>query len=1335
MAITAQYHLTTDLKDSISGNYLDVNKVSENQLIFSHYGTYGFKTDLYPTTFDSPFEQLTGDFTVDVTIEFSKDQYDTCPLERQCIFRSSYSDPSYEGWQNDVTLDFDLSLVNKNTINFQANGSTLIKSISLLADRPNLITLIKKDDEIFLFVDGIMGSDISDNEIKSINVMDLIPNPISVFQIGYTDDPQDTEPLLPNCVPFAGKIKEILFQNEAVIDIDITDPTMSIGGNILFNPFVIEQHSNGAFGLVYPRIDGVNYTILSNVTSGSSSFSESTYYSITGENPFSQIGENDFSVNVVCTIEIGLDTQSIISYGYNGCENFCIKAITVQNPDSPSGSDVSLYFSGGITVSLAPELIGTPITINYGRKNGVITIAIENESKFAFGELVNTTNYGKFGTLSYGQSYDPTITGDESFSGSIALVKFLSIYSLTGDAEWCDTGRTRSDKRYCNGGGDQLTINLVKGYYDGNLADISGFKNDLKAVNGVGLTPISLSGGILNLGTEKLETDNPSYQSSYTGDSNPRYSNRNVSNYVTFKDLRHSSISNVINKDFVLNLKINFGTKRKEDYTVDYKYSNVDFTSATVVNALGGILAHILSDDGYPSIRLNIDNYVMNHRFKKNVDGSYTLLNLPQVYATNLRVGIDFLDTSSFELISSIDDCFDGQDHDITLILQNKELVLLIDGIEVPPQKVTATNGFEFLSAITPGIQYPNFGGAFLQPIEITVTNDTMQNRHSIDKDITGYRFGLFTQIRIGGKEEDTAGIYHPTLFNTVVKGIRIVQSLDDITDWSYFDSPELESNVITLEYCDTQSIPNGTTVIGGAGNSTDTEQPGDRPNEQGGGTPPIVIVDFPPQVCVAYICPGDDLPIIDLGPNEKICVKPYCPPQDPHNKEIPVKLAQTTLGKKLFLELDAAPTSGSGYDAAIGSVALVEVGGVGKQYTKTGSSATAWTEGAGGTSGATQQYVDSADNALSARITTNSGNITTLNGQISTANSQISTINGEISTINGQISTLQSNASSYATTTYVDNNTAKKDLSNLTTTALAIDLQPATNEGTNLGTSGARFNAIRAKNAYLAEIKDASDVPVLDITTRQIKNSSGVVLMDFNNGTISFNNKKLTSVADPTSDQDVSTKKYVDNNTATARVVDASAANTTTLTTTDQRYMDVQNGTLGTNHTILLPSNATLPVGTKFQITNSSNTLIIVQNSSGSTITNIPKGFTGLFPSRNTTESWFASVSQNSGSVFSSVGLTANTTTIDLVQGNQFYVENSTSGAVSFTLSSTGPSGIVNGQRVTIIIKNTHASSTMTPTVNGITCPAVNAGAAISLTFMKINGTIYKVSQQNPAS
>jgi hypothetical protein len=96
---------------------------------------------------------------------------------------------------------------------------------------------------------------------------------------------------------------------------------------------------------------------------------------------------------------------------------------------------------------------------------------------------------------------------------------------------------------------------------------------------------------------------------------------------------------------------------------------------------------------------------------------------------------------------------------------------------------------------------------------------------------------------------------------------------------------------------------------------------------------------------------------------------------------------------------------------------------------------------------------------------------------------------------------------------------------------------------------------------------------------------------------------------------------------------------------------------------------------------------------------------------------------------------LTANTTTIDLVQGNQFYVENSTSGAVSFTLSSTGPSGIVNGQRVTIIIKNTHASSTMTPTVNGITCPAVNAGAAISLTFMKINGTIYKVSQQNPAS
>ena len=1351
MAIIAQYNLTSDFNDSVSNQSLNRNLFSENYIFFSTYGTYNFSTDNYLWTIDSPFQNLNGDFTIDFLIEFSQDQIDTMPYnDRQCIFRSSYSDINSENWEETAYLDIDVSYTRSaGIIEVQINNLSLTKDLFPEADRPYLITLIKKDDELFLFIDGIKSP-------SSIDLSGFVFGGNSIFQIGYTEDPQNSEPLFPNCSPFYGKIKNLMFQDEDVLDIDVTDTTNSFGEEITFNPFLIEHHDIGN-NQVLPFVPGYfNYNVYSNYDARQDSsessipYSNTQYYSITGENPFSQIGSNDFCLAISCTIQQGLDTQSIVSYGYNGCENFCIKAITVENPGMPSGLETSIYFSGGITVSLAEELIGTSIDIVYARRSGVVCITIDWESKFAYGELVNNTNYGKFGTLSYGQSYDPISTGDQSFSGIISSVKFLSIFSYTGATSFPGKATTRTDNRYTKGGGNSKTTNLVTGYFDKSLIDQSGFSNNLKTNNATGLSPIIIdNSGITNFGVQIGSYNTSPIPAWEYGTTIYTKADQNC-NYLQVNNSMLSPSVNVTGEDFVINLKVNFGTQYAKTYSV--LYNNLDYPNpitATVLHVIGGLLFSF----NYPSKDQTADYLAFeietcgNPQIYQNKLDPALRLNSTAVHSVNLKVRALFFETGIEVILkSSIMNCFDGQDHDITLIKQNNELVLLIDGMDVPPINVTANNGWEITT--TYNSQGGNVGGGFFYPvfrnnaITFTAVNGPLQNRASVDPYECVFFQKFNAGIRFGGTNRTVGLGTKPTLFNTKFKGLRIIKSMDDITDWDYFDLPTFEEigpNIIDLEYCDMQPVPEGITIIGGGGNSTDTEQPGDRPNESSGlpFDPPH---DEPPKVCGMYLCPGESPPDdVILGENEVFCVKPYCPPVNPGD---PVKLAQTTLGKKLFLELDAAPTSGSGYNAAIGSVALVDVSGVGKLYTKTGTGATAWTEGGGGSTGVSQSYVDFADNALSGRITTTEGNINTLNGQVSTVNGQISTLNGqvstidgEISTINGQIATLQSNSSSYATTTYVDNNTAKKDLSNLVTTALAVDLQPASNEATNLGTVGARFGNIRAKNAYFAEIRDASDVPILDATTRQIKNASGVVLMDFSNSTISFNSKKLTSVADPTSAQDVATKNYVDNNTATARLIDASAANTTTLATTDQRYMDVQNGTLGTNHTILLPSNATLPVGTKFQITNSSNTVVIVQNSSGATITNIPKGFSGVFPSRNLTEGWFGSVSQNSGSVFSSVVLTANTTTIDLAQGNQFYVENNTSGAVTFTLTSTGPSGIVNGQKVTVVIKNTHASATMTPTVNGIACPAVTAGAAIALTFMKINGTIYKIAQQNPAS
>ena len=47
MAIIAQYNLTSDLKDSISGNSLDANGFTEDYLVYSNYGVSGFTTSLY----------------------------------------------------------------------------------------------------------------------------------------------------------------------------------------------------------------------------------------------------------------------------------------------------------------------------------------------------------------------------------------------------------------------------------------------------------------------------------------------------------------------------------------------------------------------------------------------------------------------------------------------------------------------------------------------------------------------------------------------------------------------------------------------------------------------------------------------------------------------------------------------------------------------------------------------------------------------------------------------------------------------------------------------------------------------------------------------------------------------------------------------------------------------------------------------------------------------------------------------------------------------------------------------------------------------------------------
>lgn len=101
----------------------------------------------------------------------------------------------------------------------------------------------------------------------------------------------------------------------------------------------------------------------------------------------------------------------------------------------------------------------------------------------------------------------------------------------------------------------------------------------------------------------------------------------------------------------------------------------------------------------------------------------------------------------------------------------------------------------------------------------------------------------------------------------------------------------------------------------------------------------------------------------------------------------------------------------------------------------------------------------------------------------------------------------------------------ANRTLSNLNSpTAVNQNLQPDGDGTRLLGAASFRWLAL-----YAETLKDASSVVAVDVTSRLLKNSSGVTAIDFStNGTVSFNGQQLSNVADPSASQDAVTLAYM---------------------------------------------------------------------------------------------------------------------------------------------------------------------------------------------------------------
>lgn len=124
-------------------------------------------------------------------------------------------------------------------------------------------------------------------------------------------------------------------------------------------------------------------------------------------------------------------------------------------------------------------------------------------------------------------------------------------------------------------------------------------------------------------------------------------------------------------------------------------------------------------------------------------------------------------------------------------------------------------------------------------------------------------------------------------------------------------------------------------------------------------------------------------------------------------------------------------------------------------------------------------------------------------------------------------------------------NTKATKALDNLASTAVNVTVSPGTDNSINLGSSSKRWATVNAVGLFggtsgarinlgagfnPGTMVDTASAISLDFDARKLYKTDGTtVMLDYSGTNIDVNTRKITSVANPTNDQDAATKAYVD--------------------------------------------------------------------------------------------------------------------------------------------------------------------------------------------------------------
>jgi len=164
---------------------------------------------------------------------------------------------------------------------------------------------------------------------------------------------------------------------------------------------------------------------------------------------------------------------------------------------------------------------------------------------------------------------------------------------------------------------------------------------------------------------------------------------------------------------------------------------------------------------------------------------------------------------------------------------------------------------------------------------------------------------------------------------------------------------------------------------------------------------------------------------------------------------------------------------------------------------------------------------------------------------------------NTEYDYLNGVTSSIQTQLSGKANT----------DLGNIT--GITADLIPASDQGINIGNSTTELNNLYVNRARVSQIfadgtgplrfavtsgilYDFSVVQAIKLNDRLLTNAAGTDVLDWSGTDLDINTRKIINVVDPTADQDVATKKYVDDTIA-------ASGNSNDIDETEQVLVDNQ--------------------------------------------------------------------------------------------------------------------------------------------------------------------------------